>query len=123
MMTSLRHHLANLHKFLYSFEKTIGSYLYMPNFKSISFKLVVLQGGGQNLPPCVCYPKGPMWNRVKEQGVAGNNPLLLSVNLSVKMVEPSDGELEELSDYSSHFFSDYDLSNFSIQHQLYLFFL
>ena len=39
----------------------------MPNFKSISFKVAVLQGGGQNLPsPCVCYPKDPMWNRVKE---------------------------------------------------------
>ena len=23
----------------------------MPNFKSISFKMAVLQGGGQNLPP------------------------------------------------------------------------
>ena len=32
----------------------------MPNFKSISFKMAVLQGGGQNLPsPCVCYPKTP----------------------------------------------------------------
>ena len=39
----------------------------MPNFKSISFKMAVLQGGGQNLPsPCVCYPKDPMWNRVKK---------------------------------------------------------
>ena len=38
----------------------------MPNFKSISFKMAVLQGGEQNLPsPCVCYPKDPMWNRVK----------------------------------------------------------
>ena len=38
----------------------------MPNFKSISFKMAMLQGGGQNLPsPCVCYPKDPMWNRVK----------------------------------------------------------
>ena len=38
----------------------------MPNFKSITFKMAVLQGGGQNLPsPCVCYPKDPMWNRVK----------------------------------------------------------
>ena len=39
----------------------------MPNFKSISFKMAVLQGGGggQNQPsPCVCYPKDPMWNRV-----------------------------------------------------------
>ena len=37
----------------------------MPNFKSISFKMAVLQGGGQNLPfPSVCYPKDPMWNRV-----------------------------------------------------------
>ena len=39
----------------------------MPNFKSISFKMAVLQGGGQNLPsPCVCYPKDPIWNRVKQ---------------------------------------------------------
>ena len=38
----------------------------MQNFKCISFKMTVLQGGGQNLPsPCVCYPKDPMWNRVK----------------------------------------------------------
>ena len=46
----------------------------MPNFKSISFKMAVLQGGGQNLPsPCVRYPKDPMWNRVKQNGnmVAG----------------------------------------------------
>ena len=28
--------------------------------------MAVLQGGGQNLPsPCVCYPKYPMWNKVK----------------------------------------------------------
>ena len=26
----------------------------MPDFKSISFKMAVLQGGGQNLPPHVC---------------------------------------------------------------------
>ena len=26
----------------------------MPNFKSISFKMAVLQGGGQNLPLHVC---------------------------------------------------------------------
>ena len=41
----------------------------MPNFKSISFKMAVLRGGGadrRNLPPpYVCYPKDPMWNRVK----------------------------------------------------------
>ena len=32
--------------------------------------MAVLQGGGQNLPPpppCVCYPKDSMWNRVKTQ--------------------------------------------------------
>ena len=58
----------NLYKYLYRFEKTIISYLSMPNVKSISFKMAVLQGGGggQNLPsPCLCYPKDPMWNRVK----------------------------------------------------------
>ena len=44
----------------------------MPNFKSISFKMAVLQGGGQNLPsPCVCYPKDPMWNRVKTGDMLG----------------------------------------------------
>ena len=38
----------------------------MPNFKSISFNMAVLKGGGQNLPsPCVCYPKDPMWSKVK----------------------------------------------------------
>ena len=65
----------------------------MPNFKSISFKMAVLQEGGGGggraelcvcypkdrtmcvlskrqdhvcvIPPCVCYPKDPMWNRVK----------------------------------------------------------
>ena len=58
LMTSIWRHLANLHKFLYSFEKTIRIYLSMPNFKSISFKVAVLEGG-------VCYPKDPMWNRVK----------------------------------------------------------
>ena len=48
----------------------------MPNFKFISFKMAVLQGGGQNLPsPCVCYPKDPMWNRV-------NKPKELSVSAS-----------------------------------------
>ena len=52
---SLWRHLANLHKFLYSFEKTIRNYLSMPNFKSLSFKMAVLQGGGQNLlPPPIC---------------------------------------------------------------------
>ena len=66
LMTSIWRHLANLHKFLYSFEKTIKSYWSMPNFKSIAFKMAVLQEVGQNLPsPCVCYPKDAMWNRVK----------------------------------------------------------
>ena len=66
-MTSLLRHLANLHKFLYSFEKTIRSNLSMPNFKFISFKMAVLKGVGQNLlSPCVCYPKDSMWNRVKK---------------------------------------------------------
>ena len=76
-MTSLRRHLANLHKFLYSFEKTIRSYLSMPNFKSISSKMAVLQGGGEgaeSASPCVCYPKDPMWNRVKVNRV-GTCPL------------------------------------------------
>ena len=51
MTTSLCRHLANLHKFLYSFENTMKSYLSIPNFKSISFKMALLQGDGQNLPP------------------------------------------------------------------------
>ena len=38
----------------------------MPNFKSISFKMAVLQGGpAESGPQCVCYPKDPMLNRVK----------------------------------------------------------
>ena len=74
MMTSLSH-LANLHKFLYSFEITIIIYLNMPNLKSISFKMAVLQG--QNLPPsCVCYPKDPMWNRVKIVGNCFGNEMV-----------------------------------------------
>ena len=28
--------------------------------------MAVLQGGGQMPSPCVCYPKDPMWNRVKK---------------------------------------------------------
>ena len=54
LMTSLWRHWANLHKFLYSFEKTIRTYLSMPNFKSISFKMAVLQGAGRICPPHVC---------------------------------------------------------------------
>ena len=53
-MTSLWRHLANLHKFLYSFEKTIKSYLSMTTFKSISYKMTVLQGAGRIYPPHVC---------------------------------------------------------------------
>ena len=45
----------------------------MPNFKSISFKMAVLQGGKQNLPsPCVCYPEDPMWNRVKGKSISSS---------------------------------------------------
>ena len=55
LMTSLSRHLTKLHEFLYSFEKTTKSYLSMPNFKSISFKMAVLQGGRAEsaLPMCV----------------------------------------------------------------------
>ena len=42
----------------------------MPNFKSISFEMIEiemteLQGRVESAlpPPCVCYPKDPMWNR------------------------------------------------------------
>ena len=49
----------------------------MSNFKSISFKMAVLQGGGQNLPsPCVCYPKDLMWNRVKSHYLQENLKML-----------------------------------------------
>ena len=49
----------------------------MSNFKSISFKMAVLQGGGQNLPsPCVCYPKDTMQNRVK-------NGMITSITLTI----------------------------------------
>ena len=58
LMMSLWHQLADLHKFVYSFKKTRRSYLSMPNFKSISFKMAVLQGGGGGKgrisPPHVC---------------------------------------------------------------------
>ena len=54
LMTSLLRHFANLHKCLYSFEKTIRSYLIVPNAKSISFKMAVLQGAGRICPPHVC---------------------------------------------------------------------
>ena len=54
-MTSLRRNLANLHKFLYRFEKTIRSYLSMPNFESISFKMAVLQGGAGRICPHHVY--------------------------------------------------------------------
>ena len=54
LMTSLWRHLANLHTFLCSFEKTIKSYWNMPNFKSISSKMAVLQGAGRICPPHVC---------------------------------------------------------------------
>ena len=38
----------------------------MPNFKCISFKMTVLQGGRtESALPMMCYPKDPMWNRVK----------------------------------------------------------
>ena len=43
--------------------------------------MAVLQGGGQNLPsPCVCYPKDPMWNRVKTKRV---------VYVSIRSYDPS----------------------------------
>ena len=54
LMTSLWRHLDNLHKLLYSFKKTIKSYWSIPNFKSISFKMAVLQGAGRICPPHVC---------------------------------------------------------------------
>ena len=42
--------------------------------------MAVLQGGGQNLPPpCVCYPKDPMWNRVNSAKLQ-----ILSNNFSKK---------------------------------------
>ena len=75
-MTSLWRHLANLHKFLYSSEKTIRSYLSMPNLKSISFKMAVLQRGQAESPsPCVCYPKDPIWKKVKYKILGYVGPL------------------------------------------------
>ena len=42
----------------------------MPNFKSISLKMAVLQGAGQNLPsPCVCYLKDPMFFKCTAQSL------------------------------------------------------
>ena len=46
LMTSLWRHLANLHKFLHSFEKTIRSNLSMPNFKN---DLII--GAGRRICP------------------------------------------------------------------------
>ena len=50
--------LANLHKFLYCFEKTIRISLSMPNCKSISFEMTELWEGGEgraeSAPPHVC---------------------------------------------------------------------
>ena len=65
----------------------------MPNFKSISFKMAVLQGGGQNLPsPCVCYPNDPMWNRVKPRSKFIKGSLnTTDTNITTQ------GELEELA--------------------------
>ena len=55
----------------------------MPNFKSISFKMAVSQGGGQNLlSPCVCYPKDPLWNRVKLNDLCHLRTEISSVGLS-----------------------------------------
>ena len=49
----------------------------MPNFKQISFRMAELQGAGiicPHPPMCVCYPKDPMWNRVKvKDDMEGNN--------------------------------------------------
>ena len=53
-MTSLRRRLANLHKFFKSFEKTMRSYLAMPNFKSISVEITEFKGVGRIFPPYVC---------------------------------------------------------------------
>ena len=70
----------------------------MPNFKSIFFKMAVLQGGGENLPsPCLCYPKDPMWNRVK----IGFNITKFSED-SVNDCRPFRGEL---SPELTHFWS------------------
>ena len=61
----------------------------MPKFKSISFKMAVLQGGRQNLPsPCVCYPNNPMGNRVKACRSS------ISPNFSLDQVKQAVGELK-----------------------------
>ena len=44
----------------------------MPNFKSISFEMTELQGACRICPPphvYVCYPKDPLWNRVKREAL------------------------------------------------------
>ena len=56
MVKLLKRQLTKLRKFHHSFEKTIRSYLSMPNLKSISFEMTGGGGGGGS----VCYPKDPM---------------------------------------------------------------
>ena len=64
----------------------------MPNFKSIFFKMAVLQGGEQNLPsPCVCYPKDPMWNRVKGMEVVMATVAMLTWNTTNAIIRASRG--------------------------------
>ena len=52
----------------------------MPSFKSISFKMAVLQGGGQNLPPppCVCViQKTPCGIGLKHKRIVFKGPVKL----------------------------------------------
>ena len=50
--------------------------------------MAVLQGGGQNLPsPCVCYPKDPMWNRVKAAKKLKNGKAVGSDSISNEMIK------------------------------------
>ena len=57
----------------------------MPNFKSISFNMAVLQGGGQSLPsPCVCYPKDPMRNRVNKSVAMATTLITVHCKLKVR---------------------------------------
>ena len=64
----------------------------MPNFKSISFKMAVLKGGRQDLPyPYVCYPKDPMWNRVKGMEVVMATVAMLNWNSTNAIIRASRG--------------------------------
>ena len=73
----------------------------MPNFKSISFKMAVLQAGADRIcppPQCVCHPKDPMWNRVKSEQLVEKLINVMTEEFSNPFYESlSSGELFNLS--------------------------